>query len=142
MTAAFAVGQRGWNDKLSAATLFHARDTFLPASDQAVQAERDGFAPVPGGVKLLPSFEVNTNVVDLNLATRHSLGAVTNDEVSDHEFSWGVAARKINLRFIHRSIVPCARAVAAASWRNPENSQPNLPIGQRSGRCLVGFFRV
>lgn len=104
VTAVFTVCQTRRDDELAPPSDPHARDTFLPAGDEAVKRKADRFAPTPRGIELFSRVEVDADVVNLDDGAWLCFRTISNDKVSDDEFGGGFASRKFNLWFLHDTI--------------------------------------
>ena len=83
--------------ELTAAADLHAGDPVLPALDQAAQRELDGLAAVPRAVEFFAGVVLDADVVHLDGATGHGLGAIADHQILDDKLGGRGSVGKFNL---------------------------------------------
>src|SRR6478735_8866421 len=119
-----AVGLFRRDGQLTAAADLHAGDPVLPALDQAAQRELDRFAAVPRAVELFAGVVLDADVVHLDGAAGHGLGAIADHQILDDKLVRRRPVRKLDLWLgshrNHRSLEPCRRtktfSLRSTSW--------------------------
>src|SRR5271157_1962945 len=94
-----AISLRGWDHQLTPTAHLHSRNTVLPSLDEPTQREFDGLAPTPRAVEFFAGVVLDTDIVDLDHATRLGFGSVSDHQVFDDELCGRRAARKVDLWF-------------------------------------------
>lgn len=74
-------------NELTATANLHAGNALLPRTDELRKWEVGGLATIPGSIELFASFEINTDIVDVDDSSGLGFSSVADDEVGNDKFS-------------------------------------------------------